>query len=364
MDMRVAQRAIVFLLAAIVAPGIIRAQAQGSGQRSTQVPAAVYSRLFREVVNSEAQADRLVARGQSDAAVRHHHQIWLGLSSDQEAKLKQVAADWSSQNAPLDAQASYERKALQELRGARSTADVAAQTQELAAIAAQQVALVRSARKSLATGFGPARYAYFESLVRRFAAPKAPTAPRPRDCAEPACPAPGGETSQLDTTDNWTYFSDGSCCRTGGEYEGVLDATPSANFTGRWVDEDFGGADDGCYPLFGQAAGVNQFSFEPDGPWEVGTKYQDDSALARNHYGLDYVWIDSWVAFQYLYIGMAEVGVTASCSINAIQSLYADDCNDGWEPEPYQSQPIGISITRSNTQVCATRASWPACAQM
>jgi hypothetical protein len=144
MRIRVEKRAIMFLMAVASAPWIVQAQAPGSGERTAQFPAAIYSRLFREVVNFEARADRLAARGQSDAAVRHHHQLWLGLTSEQEAELKRVAADWASQNAPLDAQAGYARTALQRLRRESPSVAAAAQEQGLAAIAAQQVALVQS----------------------------------------------------------------------------------------------------------------------------------------------------------------------------------------------------------------------------
>jgi hypothetical protein len=137
MCIRVEQRTIMFLLAGSFVPGIVQAQAPGPGGRSAQFPAAIYSRLFREVVNFEAKADRLAARGQSDAAIRHHHQLWLGLTPEQEAELKRVAADWARQDAPLDTQAGYTRTVLRGPQRESPSPDVAAQEQGLAAISGQ-----------------------------------------------------------------------------------------------------------------------------------------------------------------------------------------------------------------------------------
>jgi hypothetical protein len=81
---------VIMFLAVAASPGKAQVAAP-----SAQVPVGVYERLFREVVSNETRADRLSAKGEPDASIRHHHQLWLGLTSDQESLLKQVASDWS-----------------------------------------------------------------------------------------------------------------------------------------------------------------------------------------------------------------------------------------------------------------------------
>jgi len=217
MCIEVEQRAIMFLLAVASVPGVVRAQSPQSGQRSVSVPAAVYSRLFRQVVNFEAKADRLAAQGRSDTSVRHHHQIWLGLTTKQEAELKQVAADWARQNAPLDVLASSARSTLQRLRR-ESPGTVPSQEAGLAAIAAQQVALAQSGRDALANALGPGRFAYFESVLRRYASTAVRDTASPMDsldCAAP-CQWPTGESS--------SYYGLSDCGTGGycGEFLAVL----------------------------------------------------------------------------------------------------------------------------------------------
>jgi hypothetical protein len=142
--------AIVFLVTFAFAPGTGIAQSPAPVGRSTRVPAAIYSRLFREVVDLEARADRLAANGQPDAALRHHHQLWLELTAEQERQLKQVAMSWARQNAPLDVQAGDARGSLERLRSEPAGPAAGAQDAGLRAIAGQQVALVESARQALA----------------------------------------------------------------------------------------------------------------------------------------------------------------------------------------------------------------------
>ena len=240
------QRAIVFLLAVTFAPGVVRAQAPQSSQRSTSVPAAVYSRLFREVVNFGAKADRLEAQGRSDASVRHHHQIWLRLTAGQEAELKQVAADWARQNASLDVQASAARSTLQRLRRESSSAVVASQERGLAAIAAQQVALAQSQRGALAKAFGPGAFAYFESVLRRYSVtPDSATSVSVRPLA--ACPncqeLPDGEETSPNSP-NWIW--DG--VNFGGFYLVAVDG--GSEWADHNVYEDVGNANDLCFTMF------------------------------------------------------------------------------------------------------------------
>jgi hypothetical protein len=325
------------------------------------------------VVNLEATADRLAARGGSDAAVRRHHRLWLGLTSEQAAQLKQVATDWARQNASLDIQAGSARLALQRARRESPSAAVTPEEQQLGAIAAQQIALVRSARATLASAFGPAGFAYFESILRRYAVSRV-AAPQPLAACAQQCVFPTGESSQLDATDDWaTDFGTGP--RTGGEYEGVLNVPGGANLAGRSVDEGWGPTSDGCFASYGKLAGVAQFNFTADGPWAVGTKYQDNSALAQNHYGIDYIWINSNSAYNYVYNGiLVATGYSGDgdCTLSATQSMYIDDCNGNTNyAAPYDSHLSGWTITAYGTPVplaegvvCATRAGVQACPQI
>jgi hypothetical protein len=157
----------MFLLAVSLVPGKVQAQAWASAGRSTQVPAAVYSRLFREVVDLQARADRLAANGQPSASIRHR-QLRLGLTSEQETQLKQVATDWAQQCAPLDVEAASARTELQRLRRESSGAAVAAQAADLRGIAALQVALAQSGRDALAGAFGSEAFASFESALKGY----------------------------------------------------------------------------------------------------------------------------------------------------------------------------------------------------
>ena len=147
----------MLVLALAFAPGRVAAQASASSGRSTQVPAAVYERLFREVVNSEARADRLAAKGEPTAPAGGRYRLALSLTPGQETKLEQVAADWSRENASLETQAGQAREALRGLRPDSPTATTAAQRAVLMKVVAQQVALAQSGREMLAETLAPTR---------------------------------------------------------------------------------------------------------------------------------------------------------------------------------------------------------------
>ena len=324
------QRAIVFLLAVAFASGVVRAQAPRGGERSTSVPAAVYSRLFREVVNFEAKADRLAAQGRSDAAVRHHHQIWLGLATEQEAELKQVAADWARQNASLDVQASSARSTLQRLRRESSGA-VPSQEVGLAAIAAQEVALAQSARDSLASAFGLGRFAYFESVLRRYASTAVQSTASPRDsldCAAP-CQWPTGESSS---------YVDAEDCHPGG-YCAAFKATlsPAAATTSDGVR----------LSAYNARQVTENANMTPDTCYFTGSKYLQINASTITKtadVGYDGAYFDyvgnpdsGWVNYYQwaMYIGQAPYDI---CGQGAAQTIQINGCTTE-PPQTYVPAP-------------------------
>lgn len=154
----------MLVLALAAAPGRVQAQASTSARRSTQIPAAVYERLFREVVNAEATADRLAAKGEPTAPAGGRYRLALGLTPAQETKLEQVAADWSSKNASLETQAGTAREALRGLQRDSPTATIAAQRAVLMKAVAQQVALAQLARETLAGDLGSDAFASSKTI--------------------------------------------------------------------------------------------------------------------------------------------------------------------------------------------------------
>jgi len=360
-----------------IAVGIGSAQAPPASVRSPEIPVGVYERLFREVVHAEVSADKLALRGQADGDVRHFHRLWLGLSTDQETTLKRVAADWHTRNAPLEAQAATARTSMREERQDSPGSGLTLQKQALAAVSSQQVALAQSGRASLAAAFGPARMAYFESILRRYTVSKISKVPRPRDCPPQQCQAPSGETSQLDQTFDYAtgvpnlfggpWF--------GGSYEGVLNVLGGTDFTDRTLGEGFGGTVDTCYTNY-HATGVPQVVFssqtQPGGAmgaaWEVGTAFQTSTPLAENHYGFDYVYWVTGNVLSYIQGPMQQAARQGStnpnCYVSATQSLYIDDCSPGeinYNGAPYQTQGLGFTITYNALTVCAVRNGISAC---
>jgi hypothetical protein len=337
-------------LAVTFVPGIAQAQAPGLGERAAQFPVAIYSRLFREVVNLDARADRLAARGESDAAVRHHHKLWLGLTPEQEAELKQAAADWTRQNAPLETQAGYARAILRRLRQESPKAAVAAQEQGLAAITAQQIALTQSARSSLANTFGPAQFAYFESTLRRYAVSEAAVPLRPMENCDQVCPLPTGEKSYLipGVPPPNGYL--------GGVFSAQL-APNDVNFNGLQVYESFPDTNnDECfarYPLAGLPE-VTQLS--AGNPWTVGGASSGFNP-APDYYGADAVALSPDFENLYAEAMAQDPDSTGFCTISGQQHMsITDTCSgDGLYEYDVHSIVFTISGPPNNTNTCAQR---------
>ena len=131
----------------------------------------MYRILFREVVAAQMAADRAAAESRSDAALRGYHRTKLELTPTQDSQLKQIASACVQQLMVLDNKAAAIIDGAKKLHqgAARDSADarVPPPPPELAALEEQRTALVLSAADSLATAFGPAQFAYFETLVRR-----------------------------------------------------------------------------------------------------------------------------------------------------------------------------------------------------
>jgi hypothetical protein len=187
----------MLVLTLAFAPDRVHAQASTSASRSTQIPAAVYARLFREVLNAEAKADRLAPKGEPTAPAGGRYRLALSLTPDQETKLEEVAADWSHEDASLETQAGTARQALRGLPPDSPTATIAAQRAVLMKVVAQQVALAQSARETLAGDLGSDAFASFENHLRAYAPRPGPTLGaakiqqmKPREECESACAYP------------------------------------------------------------------------------------------------------------------------------------------------------------------------------
>jgi hypothetical protein len=344
----------MFLLAVSFATGKMQAQAPRSGGGPAQIPPAVYSRLFREVVNMEARADRLASDGQPDASVRHYHQLWLGLAPDQESELKQVAAGWSRQNAPLATQAASARNELRRLQHESSGASPDSERSALAATASQQLALVQSARGSLADVFGPARMAYFESILRRYAVSKISKAPLPRENCAADCPMPTGENAP------GTWWDDGGVV--GAYFIVQLVGPAGASFTGRAVQEVLGQEADGCHATY-PGAGLPLVPKPTPGVWVV-----SDYNILQNTDGIELgtYWANGYTAYMWALLvasGQPQNLPYTTCAISNTQQMQIDsNCNleaPAWAS--YTTNNLQWTIWPDFWQFCTTRGAAAVC---
>ena len=165
---------LVVLLTAFYTPPLVYSQPAG-GVTITPQPLArdvMYRVLFREIAAYRNAADQLAAQSKPDAFIRNYHEKVLELSAAQATQLIQIAMPCVQRIQAIDSQASAIIQAVktQHKNAPRNSpnAVVPPPPQELAALEAQRATVILAAADSIAAAFGPAQFAYFENLVRRY----------------------------------------------------------------------------------------------------------------------------------------------------------------------------------------------------
>ena len=166
---------------AILAPvsayllSVLAGQAQQLGQVQLQpYPLqrdVMYRILFREIVAYQDMADQMAAQSKDAAFLRNYHQNTLELSTAMTAQLIQIVRPCVTQVRAIDAQANAVIRATKaQHKGAppgSPNATTPPPPPELALLEAKRSAVILAAADSIAAAFGPAQFAYFETLVRR-----------------------------------------------------------------------------------------------------------------------------------------------------------------------------------------------------
>ncbi len=130
----------------------------------------MYRILFREIAAYQAQASQLASQLKPNAFVANYHQKVLELTPLQAAQLINVALPCARQIQLIDQQAAaiidgVKKQYKNMPRGAASSL-VPPPPPQLSALEAQRTSVILAAADLIAAAFGPAQFAYFESLVR------------------------------------------------------------------------------------------------------------------------------------------------------------------------------------------------------
>jgi len=127
--------------------------------------------LFREIAAYQDEADRLAAQAKPDGFLRNYHQKVFELSPALAAQLIPLARSCAQQIRALDAQAAAIVQAVknQHKNVPRNSpnAMVPPAPPELANLETKRTAIILAAADQVATAFGPAQFAYFETLARQ-----------------------------------------------------------------------------------------------------------------------------------------------------------------------------------------------------
>ena len=147
----------------------------------TAVPDYVlYDHFLSRVMWLESQADNLKAHGKDDSFLRSWMKRNAGLTNQEEAKLKAIAADCHSKTAA-------NAGAVQALAATGATAA----NSQVQALLGEQQQTVLSHVGQLQAAFGPTRYAVLDNFVRQTVRILVgPTAPPPAGLKPPSAPAP------------------------------------------------------------------------------------------------------------------------------------------------------------------------------
>jgi hypothetical protein len=134
-----------------------------------QIPkATLYELLFREITHFNAEADALEAQSKPSAFLRNYHRNLLQLDELFDSQLRQVALSYQRDVEQLDLRAgAIIGKVKGQYRDRRKQILVPPPPKELYDLQNQRIQIINASVDKLATSFGPARYAYLESLVRR-----------------------------------------------------------------------------------------------------------------------------------------------------------------------------------------------------
>ncbi len=145
----------ILVLAALLGAGL-PAPSQAQGQSTyPDSRLLVYDSLFFRVMWLEGQANKLVSQGKNDAFMRSAIRQQAGLTSQEEASLKAIAADWRANESAIETAS----KALI-AAGARGPTSASLQS-----LAQQRKQMIADHINQLQTAFGPARFAVLDGYA-------------------------------------------------------------------------------------------------------------------------------------------------------------------------------------------------------
>jgi len=213
--------------------------------------------------------------------------------------------------------------------------------------------VAQSARSSLAKAFGPAGFAHFENILRRYAV----SGNLLRAALEPCmdCPTPTGESS----TGQMQMYSG----TLGAAFTVTLSGPAGVSFYDRIVREQLSGTIDGCYAAYPQAGLTPVPSSAPGNPWPVDP---NNVMIGADYVGLDLYWVNGYT--QYLSGVLAASGNPAllpflTCAVSISQQMQINgNCDlppSDWQN--YQQNDIRWTIWPAYWLFCTQRGSTTVC---